>query len=64
MDRSAQGHITLRQPLHKGLPISQDRHSGAGLSQKAASLSLPPFQTREPLRSKLVGPIMQARVAL
>jgi hypothetical protein len=37
---------------------------GAGFAQKAASLSLPPFQTGTPFTFKLVGPIMNARVAL
>jgi len=62
---SAQGHITLRQPLQQSLlDLTVTVIPGAGFSQKAASLSLPPFQPGAPLTFKLVGPIMQARVAL
>ena len=62
---SAQGHVTLRQPLqHSLLDLTVTVIPGAGFVQKAASLSLPPFQPGTPLTFKLVGPIMQARVAL
>ena len=62
---SAQGHITLRQPLQQSLlDLTVTVIPGAGFAQKAASLSLPPFQPGAPLTFKLVGPIMQARVAL
>ena len=37
---------------------------GAGFAQKSAGLSLPPLQPGTPLTFKLVGPIMNARVAL
>jgi hypothetical protein len=36
----------------------------AGFAQKAASLSLPPFQPGTPLTFKLGGPIMHANVGL
>ncbi len=62
---SAQGHITLRQPLQQSLlDLTVTVIPGAGFAQKAASLSLPPFQPGTPLTFRLVGPIMQARVAL
>jgi type II secretion system protein N len=62
---SAQGHITLRQPLPQSLiDLTVTVIPGAGFAQKAASLSLPPFQPGAPLTFKLVGPIIHARVAL
>ena len=62
---SAQGHITLRQPLQQSLlDLTVTVIPGAGFTQKAASLSLPPFQPGAPLTFKLVGPIIHARVAL
>jgi type II secretion system protein N len=62
---SARGHVTLRQPLqHSILDLTVTVIPGAGFAQKAASLSLPPFQPGAPLTFKLVGPIIQARVAL
>lgn len=62
---SAQGHITLRQPLQQSLlDLTVTVIPGAGFTQKAASLSLPPFQPGAPLTFKLVGPILNARVAL
>ncbi|MDN5941909.1 MAG: type II secretion system protein GspN [Nitrospira sp.] len=62
---SAQGHITLRQPLQQSLlDLTVTVIPGAGFAQKAASLSLPPFQPGAPLTFKLVGPIVNARVAL
>ena len=62
---SAQGRVTLRQPLQQSLlDLTVTVIPGAGFAQKAASLSLPPFQPGIPLTFKLVGPIMYARVAL
>jgi type II secretion system protein N len=62
---SAQGRVTLRQPLLQSLlDLTITVIPGAGFAQKAASLSLPPFQPGTPLTFKLVGPIMNARVAL
>lgn len=62
---SAQGRVTLRQPLQQSLlDLTVTVIPGAGFAQKAASLSLPPFQPGIPLTFKLVGPIMNARVAL
>jgi type II secretion system protein N len=62
---SAQGHVTLRQPLQQSLlDLTVTVIPGAGFAQKAASLSLPPFQPGAPLTFKLVGPIVHARVAL
>lgn len=62
---SAQGHITLRQPLQQSLlDLTVTVIPGAGFAQKAASLSLPPFQPGASLTFKLVGPIIHARVAL
>ena len=62
---SAQGRVTLRQPLQQSLlDLTVTVIPGAGFVQKAASLSLPPFQPGIPLTFKLVGPIMNARVAL
>lgn len=62
---SAQGHVTLRQPLQQSLlDLTVTVVPGAGFAQKAASLSLPPFQPGTPLTFKLVGPIMEARVGL
>ena len=62
---TAQGHVTLRQPLQQSLlDLTVTVVPGAGFAQKAAGLSLPPFQPGTPLTFKLVGPIMTARVAL
>ncbi len=62
---TAQGHVALRQPLQQSLlDLTVTVVPGAGFAQKAASLSLPPFQTGTPLTFKLKGPIMTARVAL
>jgi type II secretion system protein N len=62
---TAQGHVALRQPLQQSLlDLTVTLIPGAGFAQKAASLSLPPFQPGTPLTFKLVGPIMNARVAL
>jgi type II secretion system protein N len=62
---TAQGRVTLRQPLQQSLlDLTVTLVPGAGFAQKAASLSLPPFQPGTPLTFKLVGPITNARVAL
>jgi hypothetical protein len=62
---TAQGRITLRKPLQQSLlDLTVTVVPGAGFAQKAASLSLPPFQPGAPLTFKLVGPITNARVAL
>ncbi len=62
---TAQGRVTLRQPLPQSLlDLTVTVVPGAGFAQKAASLSLPPFQPGTPLTFKLVGPITNARVAL
>jgi type II secretion system protein N len=62
---TAQGRVALRQPLQQSLlDLTVTVIPGAGFAQKAASLSLPPFQPGAPLTFKLVGPIMNARVAL
>jgi len=62
---TAQGRMLLRQPLQQSLlDLTVTVIPGAGFAQKAASLSLPPFQPGTPLTFKLVGPIMTARVAL
>lgn len=62
---TALGHVTLRQPLQQSLlDLTVTVVPGAGFAQKAASLSLPPFQPGTPLTFKLVGPITNARVAL
>ncbi|MDO8357039.1 MAG: type II secretion system protein GspN [Nitrospirota bacterium] len=62
---TAQGHVTLRQPLQQSLlDLTVTIIPGPGFAQKAASLSLPPFQPGAPLTFKLAGPIMNARVAL
>jgi type II secretion system protein N len=62
---TAQGRMTLRQPLQQSLlDLTVTVVPGAGFAQKAASLSLPPFQPGSPLTFKLVGPIMTPRVAL
>ena len=61
---TAQGRVTLRQPLQQSLlDLTVTAVPGAGFVQKAASLSLPPFQPGTPLTFKLVGPIVTARVA-
>ena len=62
---TAQGHVTLRQPLQQSLlDLTVTVIPGPGFAQKAASLSLPPFQPGAPLTFKLAGPIISARVAL
>jgi len=62
---TAQGRVALREPLPQSLlDLTVTVIPGAGFAQKAASLSLPPFQPGTPLTFKLVGPIMNARVAL
>lgn len=62
---TAQGHVTLQQPLqHSLLDLTVTVIPGPGFAQKAASLSLPPFQPGTPLTFKLAGPIINARVAL
>ena len=62
---TAQGRMMLRQPLQQSLlDLTVTVIPGAGFAQKAAGLSLPPFQPGTPLTFKLVGPIMTARVAL
>ena len=62
---TAQVRVTLRQPLQQSLlDLTVTVVPGAGFAQKAASFSLPPFQPGTPLTFKLVGPIMNARVAL
>ena len=62
---TAQGRVALRQPLQQSLlDLTVTVIPGAGFAQKAARLSLPPFQPGTPLTFKLVGPIMNARVAL
>jgi type II secretion system protein N len=61
---TAQGRVALRQPLQQSLlDLTVTVIPGAGFTQKAESLSLPPFQPGIPLTFKLVGPIMTARVA-
>ena len=62
---TAQGRVMLRQPLQQSLlDLTVTVVPGAGFAQKAASLSLPPFQPGTPVTFKLVGPVMTARVAL
>ncbi|MEO5955966.1 MAG: type II secretion system protein GspN, partial [Nitrospiraceae bacterium] len=62
---TAQGQVTLRQPLQQSLlDLTVTVIPGLGFAQKAASLSLPPFQPGTSLTFKLVGPIINARVAL
>jgi type II secretion system protein N len=62
---TAQGHVTLRQPLQQSLlDLTVTVIPGPGFAQKAASLSLPPFQPGAPLTFKLAGSIINARVAL
>jgi type II secretion system protein N len=62
---TAQGRVALRQPLQQSLlDLTVTVIPGVGFAQKAASLSLPPFQSGTPLTFKLMGPIMSARVAL
>jgi len=61
---TAQGRVMLQQPVQQSLlDLTVTVIPGAGFAQKAASLSLPPFQPGTPLTFKLVGPIMTARVA-
>lgn len=62
---TAQGRVTLRQPLPQSLlDLTVTVVPGAGFAKKAASLSLPPFQPGTALTFKLVGPITNAKVAL
>jgi len=62
---TAQGRVTLQQPVQQSLlDLTVTVIPGAGFAQKAASLSLPPFQPGTPMTFKLVGPIVTARVAL
>ena len=62
---TAQGRVALRQPLQQShLDLTVTVIPGEGFAQKAASLSLPPFQPGTPITFKLVGPIMSARMAL
>lgn len=62
---TAQGRVMLRQPMQLSLlDLRVTVIPGVGFAQKAASLSLPPFQTGTPVTFKLVGPIMNAKVAL
>lgn len=62
---TAQGRVALRQPLQQShLDLTVTVIPGAGFAQKAASLSLPPFQPGTPVTFKLVGPIMSAKMAL
>jgi type II secretion system protein N len=62
---TAQGRVMLQQPVQQSLlDLTVTVIPGAGFAQKAASLSLPPFQPGTPFTFKLVGPIMNARVAL
>jgi type II secretion system protein N len=62
---TAQGRMMLRQPLQQSLlDLTITVVPGAGFAQKAASLSLPPFQPGTPVTFKLVGPITTVRVAL
>ena len=62
---TAQGRMMLRQPVQQSLlDVTVTVIPGIGFVQKAANLSLPPFQPGMPLTFKLVGPIMNARVAL
>ena len=62
---TAQGRMMLRQPLQQSqLDLTITVVPGAGFAQKAASLSLPPFQPGTPLTFKLVGPITNARVTI
>ena len=62
---TAQGRITLQQPLQRSLlDLTATIIPGAGFAQKAARLSLPPFQPGTAMTFKLLGPIMNARVAL
>ena len=62
---TAQGRMMLREPLQQSLlDLTVTVVPGEGFAQKAAGLSLPPFQPGTSLTFKLVGPIMNARVAL
>ena len=62
---TAQGRMMLRQPLQQSLlDLTVTVIPGAGFAQKAAGLSLPPFPPGTPVTFKLVGPVMNARVAL
>jgi type II secretion system protein N len=62
---TAQGRVMLRQPMQQSLlDLTVTVIPGVGFAQKAASLSLPPFQPGTPFTFKLLGPVMNARVAL
>lgn len=62
---TAQGRMMLRQPLQQSLlDLTVTVVPGVGFAQKAASLSLPPFQPGTTVTFKLVGPVTNARVAL
>ncbi|HMF85823.1 MAG TPA: type II secretion system protein GspN [Nitrospiraceae bacterium] len=62
---TAQGRVMLQQPVKQSLlDLTVTVIPGAGFAQKAASLSLPPFQPGTPFTFKLVGPVMNARVVL
>ena len=62
---TAQGRVMLRQPMQQSLlDLTVTVIPGAGFAQEAASLSLPQFQPGTPFTFKLVGPVMNARVAL
>jgi len=62
---TVQGRMMLRQPVMQSvLDLTVTVIPGPGFAQKAASLSLPPFQPGTPLTFKLVGPIMNTSVAL
>lgn len=62
---TAQGRVMLRQPMQQSLlDLTVTVIPSVGFAQKAASLSLPPFQPGTPLTFKLVGPIMHANVGL
>ncbi|NOS82806.1 MAG: type II secretion system protein GspN [Nitrospira sp.] len=61
---TAQGRVVLQEPVQQSLlDLTITVIPGAGFSQKAASLSLPPFQPGTPLTFKLVGPMITAKVA-
>ena len=62
---TAQGRVTLRQPLQQSLlDLTVTVIPGAGFARKAASLVVAAVSAGTPVTFKLVGPIMNARVAL
>jgi len=62
---TAQGRVALRQPLQQSLlDVAVTVIPGIGFAKKSAGLSLPPFPPGTPVTFKLVGPIVNARVAL